>query len=1762
MSKLGKFAAACAAVVLSVSAFGAGTADENGVVPYYWYTFNGAYTSIGANDLTFGGEAGNNSWVATDATSGHKALQLKSGAASPYGANLDRGSGDFTIVTVAKTADIESGVIWAQGGNSQAYSFALATDGGTRVYLRFFGSSWPEDVRNKTDALCVTKDDAATAYHVYTVSYDSTSKTWSLGVDLEQPMTVVADLNGFSSQNFQFGSVHGGMISGMAAGNGVCLYEYRLYQKLLTKSQLAKVVKTYAAEFTSIVVQDKHTLEVDGLPECCGEVSPGYGYTIGIPDGASFVCSAPSGDVDLGDGRFASCIGYTLYTNKLGTSDEWLPWMAGNSSSFTYTHPNTQAKLVWNWKVNAPLGVEKPTYVSSEFASSEIAANVTGIGKTAESATLTFHYGTTTACADGMVTVENVTNAGVWIGTLPNLFAGKTYYVKATLSNGKDTPVTTAVYDFVQPEVAEEGGEPSVPRGYVEMDSLTFDGNEYFMLPLRFLTADGFGFAMKANVSKRLADYGPHIVNFGRIDGSRFTSGTLWVVYRKNGLYFNVPVSEGPVDIAKDKDGNNIYPDAGIGHDIAIDFNVAGDGQNFINGAIPETSFTVATYCSSAIFIGSYGSAPGDDGCKLNGKVYYVRLYDHGTLKMNLVPCVKLGDTEAENVVGFYDTENPDPATAFVANLGTGKVTAGEPVPLVCPALELRDGQFVVTASASDTARTAVLCWGETYGGIGDWECMSEQPVTIPDGATTASFPKPEGWGKTVWFARVKIGEGADAIWSKTLVAEPSAPIGMNAQLSKASSEFGSSDIAATVTGIGKTAESATLTFNYGTTPACADGSVAVTVTDAGVWSGTLPNLFAGKTYYVKATLSNGKDTSVTTAVYDFVQPEVAEGGGEPSVPRGYVEMDSLTFDGNEYFMLPLRFSTADGFGFAMKANVSERLGGFGPHIVNFGRIDGSRFATDSGSLWAVYRPDGLFFGNGIVSGDHQNITKDKDGNNIYPDAGIGHDIAIDFNVAGDGQNFINGAIPETFFTVATYCQPAIFIGGYGNAPDDGGYRLSGKVYYVRLYDHGTLKMNLVPCVKLGATEAENVVGFYDTENLDPATAFVANLGTGKVTAGEPVPLVCPALELRDGQFVVTASASDTDRTAVLCWGETYGGIDDDDWACRSEQPVTIPAGATTASFPKPEGWGKTVWFARVKIVEGDDAIWSKTLVAEDANLPAVSLNEVDGLGGDTLVVKGTVDSLGGASCTLKVCTGTSEDAITEEWTNLDGDIRTDTGDFTFTLFESDTTASRYLKPGETYFVRVVATSANGKTAWSNVLPVKMAGKAAFKSQSATVSNRVMTVTASMADVGMLGKTMVELWVGEQGGTLVKVAGPVEVTAVVQNFTLTYELPKYETPYTWQLRASNSSVGGTVNPTTESEQKSQAAPDSATYTWTGAGADNKWRTAANWSDDKGGDCLGYPQTKNATAKFMPETTTTVEVDRDVTCGVLSMNDVGVNVTMTSESGRKLAVQNLRLFSGGKALDPTVKVFDGVKMSAPASQVFVGNGSRVILRNGAELECKDYCMAFDGSVFNGCVGTNLTVVGAGCKLKVEALAKLASETTCVVSNGTLEVGGNLVFNCATDGGTLRIEGDHPLVRVAKDVQSTNEPRMLTGSGGIVFDIPEGGYQSVPIVLQSATSSFGGTDAQACVPLHINVVRKSGAYRNPKTTVYPLLSTAGSINTARQTFGELRRPQTSAFVYAEAGDTTMWQMRDELLPTATPTLFGVRIGAAHGLAIFVR
>lgn len=662
-------------------------------------------------------------------------------------------------------------------------------------------------------------------------------------------------------------------------------------------------------------------------------------------------------------------------------------------------------------------------------------------------------------------------------------------------------------------------------------------------------------------------------------------------------------------------------------------------------------------------------------------------------------------------------------------------------------------------------------------------------------------------------------------------------------------------------------------------------------------------------------------------------------------------------------------------------------------------------------------------------------------------------------------------------------------------------------------------------------------------------------------------------------------------RASVLGIGDADSGTLKLRWGCSSaaleNEASQIVSGMADVVFPL-DGLlpGRRYFVQATLSTEGGDAVASGIVVCDTLEGPDpegtrervlgqgrayVSTVAADGRPGDGVTVTGKVD-LPAEAGDCAWCLLVWKTVETEVRRLAADDVIVDEeGNFSLTVVTDDPNAADYLQPNRQYVLSVETDLGGGSVSASSFVRFATAAASRFDGDSIKDSSKLrnMTITGKMLDVGAGGTATLTLLVGEDAESLAEVATTV-VDADDLSFSFAYTVPTVERTYVWTVRSVNETAGRTACWTNTLPVASILIEDSAHYVWTGAAGTGRWCDNGNWQALRSStspvpidpeDCMGYPCTDQASVSFPRDTAAVVDVDADVTMGKFMQNEPGANITFSSTGGKTLTLGSGCALGVSEEMPSVALTFDGLKVVAP-SDVDIGNGCAVIFRNGAEISCSRYMMRFDNGTFNGGTGTNLTVVGAGCKIKTTDNIMLASGAECVVSNGTLEVGKNLLFNCETDGGTLRFEGERPRIVVTGDFRSTNEAKMLTASGGIVFDIPVGGYQSVPIVIQTATSSFGGTDAQACQPLHVNVVMKSGAYRNPKTIVYPLLSTAGTINTARQTFGELKRPAKSAFVYSAAVDEPVWLTRDELSPSAAPKLLGVRLGGAGGMTLRVR
>ena len=1378
-----------------------------------------------------------------------------------------------------------------------------------------------------------------------------------------------------------------------------------------------------------------------------GGVSPATGAYLGEA-GRTYLFSAPT-EVMMGS-AVCTLTGYSVY--EAGDSGETCV-KEGTGTMFDYTFGSNAVRVVWHWSLSGPPAFSTdPVAVSHAFGSAVVSIEVAGLGSASE-ATLTFAYGTTPAADDCTVSVT-VTEPGAYNVTLPHLTGGQTYYVKATLDNHDAESVTSAANSFDQPEVEEPGGasryRADLPAGYRQMEKLVSTGNQ--------------------RIATKIVPTATTTVEFEF--GECLSKGTMSLIFGQewgNPRYM-LDTQSGFADFCYHGAGNSLTTgdlDLGVPIVAADDYRVTmalrpGDpGYADLTLKDVTAGNEVTTRVDLGLASGKvwhFFGAPNNGSVYSKYSFYLFKSSDNGVLTGDFVPVLRASDSKA----GLYDFVSKE---FYTTDVGTAFVQQDfEQPPL---ALLLQNGRLSIALPPSEGPRTVRLHAGETYGGVDDWgDAVAVSNVAA--GVTAVGFDKPAGWGTDVFFVRVQVDDGSDALWSNTLIWQPAAPLGVE-KPTYVSSEFGSAVVAAQVTGIGKTAASATLAFAYGTTPDCADGTVQVPITDAGSWSGTLPHLIAGQTYYVKATLTNtAGDTPVTSAVFEFVQPESAEPGvplGDRWLPAGYVQMKKLTATGKEYVLID--YWKPDN-----KTSAEVELGEF--TSIGESSVFGQAYNSNM-YLMTIQQNVFKWYGGG------SQVSPD----NPIPMDGTKYQIKIDALGTGNGDvtvsNLTTGVAAKLSNTslAANGSSFAVF------SDTEKKHLASYSLYSFQAWKNDQISIDLVPAYKTATGEAGLV---------DLVTGEFRASATTTAFAQQDFVEFAP-LELKDDKLVLTVPASESERLAYLCSGETYGGTNG--WTTTSES-VTIPAGETTVEFALPEGWGETAFFARARIGEGDAALWSKTCIWQDPTIPAVVLGELDGLGGDTLIVKGKIDSLGGASCTLKVMTGTSEDAITEEWTGLEGMTVTETGDFEFSLFENDTSASRYLTPGETYFVRVVATGASGKVAWSSVKSVTMANAAVFKSTSVTYAKRVMTVTAQMAEIGICGTVDVELWVGADAGSLAKVAGPVTVTKPNENFTLSYELPLYETPYVWQLKAINVTAGETVQPVTPTETKDALAPDSTTYTWTGAGADNSWTNSANWSDNKDGDSLGYPQTKNSTATFAMSADVEIDLPRSgttINSGTLNLGAKNIDVRFHSADtnsfglvlngltmpgqGSRWTIDHAYVYrnaNGTISQDSTIVVTNRADLYL--SNVYFSNlSSQLEIRDESKMSVNDFYGGKDGSV--------------------------------VIADSTFEVRAWTYAGNYDGSLTVRFEGTHPRwshLNVNSPFRSTNAKSPVT----LDFLIPEGGYEFVPLhgVLGKAmNNAFGGNASETTYPITVNVLDESPAAFVRGEATYDLISWSKGINTAK-------------------------------------------------------
>lgn len=866
-------------------------------------------------------------------------------------------------------------------------------------------------------------------------------------------------------------------------------------------------------------------------------------------------------------------------------------------------------------------------------------------------------------------------------------------------------------------------------------------------------------------------------------------------------------------------------------------------------------------------------------------------------------------------------------------------------------------------------------------------------------------------------------------------------------------------------------AETATVKFITGLSPD------ALTMTNAASSSataasalvqGAFTRLTPGVGYYVKAVAEKGGETVESAVIRIETSPDPAP---RKHLPVGYTYFDYITANGQQYINTGLFPSDA----LSVKATIATTDTTVDKMV--FGVRDfGYKFVAWLGTGATGLTPN---LGNGspssssgIVSlGEKWTLTFGVDG--IYKND-------TELNSAGLLASYKNGAVSS---------MPLLLF-GLQNNPSIDTRKFVGDCYGFQAYENGILVRNMIPAQR----DSDGAVGMLDI--LDGT--FYENLGTGAFASGPVFTPFTADANIANGELSsvsLSFGASSSARTLKVAIGPTYGGDDPASWAA-TETVATVAADATSATWTPPADWGSDQKLVARFYFEGATPEWSNDIFWRDYSAPVLSGITLDGTGGDTLIVSGRLESFSGDSCTLTILTGGTSTTVTNVWT---GATRTSTGDFTFTLHESDTTAARYIAPGMVAYAVVVAT-ANGQTTHSGTASTVMKGAPVFPAQpSASVSRRTVTFSGILKDCGMGGSAVVTLYTGAASAgenALVATGEPVIVTDTT-SFSFAHTFPAFDTSYKWQLRAVATSASGETTRETRTAVAAVTTKDATTYTWTGAGSDNKWSNQDNWSDNKGGDCFGYPQSADATARF--RMSATVDIDIKKTIGSLDLAIADADITFTSASTTSF---QLTLNGITAPLEGTTWTIDGAYVYRNGELKPVKE-SCIYTKNGGYLYLGNVTMennATDATIICGDGGTNsfnYFRVGAG--------------GSCVISNGYMQIRDGLRIGYSTTGGSLVFKGKHPLLYSSSNSGVISAE--LASSGTILgLEVPEGGYDA-PVILSTTGKNVQFFNDSKSSGITIKILESSPAFHGASTTTSPLVKWYKGYTTANMTYAPI-------------------------------------------------
>lgn len=541
-------------------------------------------------------------------------------------------------------------------------------------------------------------------------------------------------------------------------------YDFNNGSPSLYNFALAETDKGYNIKGLSLRVGG---VEITGEPGEYSIPDPAYGdYTNWTARTVSTLASDNLG------GIHTVCTGYRVYytTNSCETWALASSGTANSTNDFDAVHIDgavMRTKLIWLYEAGMPPGADAPTLVASDTSALTVAANVSGIGYTASSATVKFAYGLS---PNAMNLTNTVSTTAVPFesvqGTLTHLIPGRTYYIKAIVVPNEANPVAgESPITALQTDPLPEFSAAYARLEYIEGDGAQWIDTEYYPTPATRTVANFQHMAVESQSATFLS-------NDGNLRYGIYINNALGWAY-----HFN------------DNGGNarEFYKPADTGRHV-FDFNYADDdGRRCLSvddGAIVSVTDLAGNHTKTATIAMGIGAVrTGEDklaGLPSKHRIYSFRIYENPsygneTLVRDYIPAMRLSDS----VCGLYDGVEDKFCTSFKTTSSpvyTPFEYAGGPVCKPFTATEVIENGALASVrldfTAFDSARTLKVAMGAEHGGVdpSGW-ALTNTVATIAAGETNATWSVPSDWGEGQKFlARFFFDDGATALdWSNTI---------------------------------------------------------------------------------------------------------------------------------------------------------------------------------------------------------------------------------------------------------------------------------------------------------------------------------------------------------------------------------------------------------------------------------------------------------------------------------------------------------------------------------------------------------------------------------------------------------------------------------------------------------------------------------------------------------------------------------------------------------------------------------------------------------------------------------------------------------------------------------------------------------------------------------------------------------------------------------------------------------------------------------